>query len=228
MTTTAQGYAHRLARGARRVAAHDPPGPQPPPARTQARGFVVYVGMDEMAAAAAGTSLKRLAAELRHYVQLVVPGAETTGAVAMAPVGAPGTDLEVVHQILADPTTAPNADPESGPDPAATDRPGIVIDWARRELRLDGEPVNLTDKEFAILHHLMDHRGRAIDRPELLHCLWEPHEQVPDARMVDVHIRRLRTKLNRFAHTVRTVRGQGYRFYEHPDLTVRTTPDYTL
>jgi DNA-binding response OmpR family regulator len=83
--------------------------------------------------------------------------------------------------------------------------------------------VNLTDKEFAILHHLMDHRGRTVRRPELLESLWEPAELVPDPRMVDVHIRRLRTKLGRFASTVRTVRGQGYRFYDHPNLTVQTT-----
>ncbi len=248
MTTTAQKNAHRAAArtaGRRAVPirnhrdhggtvagrrpAHGAPGHPPPPTGTQARGFVVYVGMDETAAAAAGTSLKKLATELRHYVESVVCGAEATGAVAIAPVGTPGTDLDVVRHVLADPTIAPDTDPApvQAPVAAATDRPGIVIDWARRQMRLDGEPMNLTDKEVAILHHLMDHRGRAVSRPELLDSLWEPAEEVPDARTVDVHIRRLRTKLGRFASTVRTVRGQGYRFCEHPDVTVRTSVDDT-
>jgi hypothetical protein len=243
MTTTAQGYVHRstrtAGRGARRArshrhhggtaagwgAPHGASGGPPPPAGTQPRGFVVYVGMNETAAAAAGTSLKRLAGELRHYVETVVAGAEATGAVAMAPVGARGTDLEVVRQVLADPTLTPDTAPEPVqlPVTAATDGPGLVFDRARRQVRMDGEPVNLTDKEFAILSHLMDHRDRPVGRPELLGSLWEPHEELPDARMVDVHIRRLRTKLGRFAKTVRTVRGHGYRFYEHPDITARTT-----
>ena len=44
---------------------------------TEARGFVIYVGMDEIMASAAGTSLTRLANELRHYVESLVPGAES-------------------------------------------------------------------------------------------------------------------------------------------------------
>ena len=52
--------------------------------------------------------------------------------------------------------------------------------------------------------------------------------EVPNERTIDVHIRRLRSKLGRLANTVRTVRGQGYRFYEHPEVVVWAAPEYTI
>jgi DNA-binding response OmpR family regulator len=51
---------------------------------------------------------------------------------------------------------------------------------------------------------------------------------VPNERTIDVHIRRLRSKLGRLANTVRTVRGQGYRFYEHPEVVVWAAPEYSI
>ena len=43
-----------------------------------------------------------------------------------------------------------------------------------------------------------------------------------------MHIRRLRSKLGRLSNTVRTVRGQGYRFYEHPEVVVWAAPEYSI
>ena len=45
---------------------------------------------------------------------------------------------------------------------------------------------------------------------------------------IDVHIRRLRSKLGRLSGTVRTVRGQGYRFFEHPEVVVWAAPEYSI
>src|SRR5690625_4647651 len=59
---------------------------------TEARGFGLYVRMDEQAALAAGTSLTRLANELRHYVETLVPGADPYAAVAIAPANVAGDD----------------------------------------------------------------------------------------------------------------------------------------
>jgi DNA-binding winged helix-turn-helix (wHTH) protein len=217
MTTTAPGYVHVSARTAtHRTAQH----------RT-ARGFVLYVGMETAAAAAAGTSLRRLATELRRYVAAVVPGSESAAAVALAPVGAPGTDLDVVRQVLADPTIPPGARPEAlhpPPAPIPTGRPGLVIDAGRHLVRVDGETLNLARKEFEILHYLVQHRDRAVGREELLEALWPNPHPMPAERTIDVHIRRLRAKLDRFRDTVRTVQGQGYLFHEHPDITVWSTP----
>ena len=197
---------------------------------TEARGFVLYVGMDEQAALAAGTSLTRLANELRHYVETLVPGADSYAAVAIAPANAAGDDLEVVRQVTADPTIQQSISPElaSAPTPVSTRQPGVLIDLARREVLLDGEPLNLTYKEFELLNYLVENGGRTVNREELLKTLWDDTEEVPNERTIDVHIRRLRAKLGRLSGTVRTVRGQGYRFYEHPEVVVWAAPEYSI
>jgi DNA-binding winged helix-turn-helix (wHTH) protein len=242
MTTTAQGHVHvstgttrdraspsHAARGRSHggaapggaLAPRGLPGWQSVAVETEARGFVVYISMDESAASAAGTSLRRLATELRHYVESVVSGSQCAAAVAIAPAGAPGSGLEDVRQVFGDPTLPP------GPRPdllrvltrVSTGQPGVVIDPDRQDVRLDGEGLNLALKEFEILHYLVEHHDRAVGREELLDCLWRKTDQIPGERTIDVHIRRLRTKLGRFSSTVRTVRGQGYRFHEHPEVT---------
>ena len=206
------------------------PGPQAVAQENEARGFVLYVGMDESAASAAGTSLTRLANELRHYVESLVPGSQSHAAVAIAPAGAPGADLEVVRQVLGDPTIqgGPRLDLQQAPAPVSTRQPGVLIDLARREVMLDGEGLNLTYKEFELLNYLVENGGRTVGREELLESLWKNSDEVPNERTIDVHIRRLRAKLGRLSATVRTVRGQGYRFYEHPEVVVWAAPEYSI
>src|SRR5699024_11453354 len=87
-------------------------GAAPVHMETEARGFVLYVGMDEQSALAAGTSLTRLANELRHYVETLVPGADSYAAVAIAPADVAGEDLDVVRQVTADPTIQQTISPE--------------------------------------------------------------------------------------------------------------------
>ena len=53
-------------------------------------------------------------------------------------------------------------------------------------------------------------------------------DEHPHERTIDVHIRRLRSKLGRLSGTVRTVRGQGYRFFEHPEVVVWAAPEYSI
>ena len=214
------------------VAPQGVPGPQPVAADTVARGFVIYVGLDEESAAAAGTSLTKLAQELRTYAQTLVPNAQSHAAVALAPAAAPGTDLEVVRQALGDPTVSRRARVEppvpAPPTPAAQRPSGVLIDLSRREVHLDGETLNLTFKEFELLNYLVENGSRTVGREELLSGLWRNAEEVPNERTIDVHIRRLRSKLGRLANTVRTVRGQGYRFYEHPEVVVWAAPEYSI
>ncbi|MDI3331648.1 MAG: winged helix-turn-helix domain-containing protein [Micrococcus sp.] len=215
-----RGIRHREAAPGRLP--HRQPGGPPKAAEAEARGFAVYLGMDEAAAAAAGTSLRRLATELRHHVTSVVPGAEACAAVVIAPAGTPGTDLDVVRQVLVHPTVPAGATLVA----ADTGQPGVLIDLARGEARLDGEYLNLARKEFQILHYLVEHQDRAVGREELLEALWPNRHRMPGKRVIDVHIRRLRSKLGRFAGTVRTVHGAGYRFHDHPEITVCTTAQY--
>ncbi|GGC98634.1 transcriptional regulator [Tersicoccus solisilvae] len=197
---------------------------------SSARGFVIYVGLDEQAAAENGTSLVKLVQELRTHVRSVVPGAESYAAVALAPNDAVGSDLEVVRSTLGDPTItgARSRQPEPAPAPTVNRPTGVLIDLSRREVFLDGELLNLTFKEFELLNFLVENGVRTVSRDELLHGLWRNAEEAPNERTIDVHIRRLRSKLGRLANTVRTVRGQGYRFYDHPEVVVWAAPEYSI
>ena len=195
-----------------------------------ARGFVLYMGIDEETAAAAGTSIAKLAQEIRAYAQSLVSGAESYAAVAVAPAGTPGSALDVVRSTFGDPTVNAQKRTETARLQQPQDpRPsGVLIDLARREVALDGESLNLTFKEFELLNYLVENGTRTVGRDELLEGLWRNAEEVPNERTIDVHIRRLRSKLGRLANTVRTVRGQGYRFYEHPEVVVWAAPEYAI
>ncbi|WP_026556816.1 winged helix-turn-helix domain-containing protein [Arthrobacter sp. 35W] len=195
-----------------------------------ARGFVLYVGVDEDTAAAAGTSLAKLAQDIRAYAQSLVPQAQSYAAVAIAPADTPGSPLDVVRSTFGDPTVAARQRQESARLAAAQEpRPsGVLIDLARREVHLDGETLNLTFKEFELLNYLVENGTRTVGRDELLEGLWSNADEVPNERTIDVHIRRLRSKLGRLANTVRTVRGEGYRFYEHPEVVVWAAPEYSI
>ncbi|MFQ4149540.1 winged helix-turn-helix domain-containing protein [Arthrobacter sp. LAPM80] len=194
-----------------------------------ARGFVLYVGVDEDTAAAAGTSLAKLAQDIRAYAQTLVPQAQSYAAVAIAPSDAVGTPLDVVRSTFGDPTVATRQRQETVRAAVADQRPsGVLIDLARREVHLDGDTLNLTFKEFELLNYLVENGTRTVGRDELLEGLWSNADEVPNERTIDVHIRRLRSKLGRLANTVRTVRGEGYRFYEHPEVVVWAAPEYSI
>ena len=195
-----------------------------------ARGFVLYVGVDEDSAAAAGTSLAKLAQDIRAYAQSLVPQAQSYAAVAIAPAGTPGSALDVVRSTFGDPTVAARQRQEAPRHQVVQEpRPtGVLIDLARREVHLDGETLNLTFKEFELLNYLVENGTRTVGRDELLEGLWSNADEVPNERTIDVHIRRLRSKLGRLANTVRTVRGEGYRFYEHPEVIVWAAPEYSI
>ena len=194
-----------------------------------ARGFVLYVGVDEDTAAAAGTSLAKLAQDIRAFAQTLVPQAQSYAAVAIAPSDAVGSPLDVVRSTFGDPTVASRQRAEAVRIPAAEQRPtGVLIDLARREVHLDGDTLNLTFKEFELLNYLVENGTRTVGRDELLEGLWSNADEIPTERTIDVHIRRLRSKLGRLANTVRTVRGEGYRFYEHPEVVVWAAPEYSI
>ena len=83
----------------------------------------------------------------------------------------------------------------------------------RRELCLpDAEPQQLTEREVGILRYLAANRGRAIDRNELLQHVWGLNPRGIQTRTVDMHIARLREKLQDTASDpiILTVRGKGY------------------
>ena len=92
----------------------------------------------------------------------------------------------------------------------------IVVDKAAREVLSDGKPVTLTAKEFALLAHLCERRGKALTREQLLAKVWGArYEGGP--RTVDIHVRRLRAKLGD-ALPLETLRGAGYKLRAPNDI----------
>ncbi len=195
------------------------------PAGTEARGFVLYVGVDELKAAEAGTDLGQIVEALRKLTSELVPTSETYAAVALAPRGAGGRDVEVVRLALQDPSALAKQRQQAEPEERPHD--GVVVDLSRKRVVLDGETAALTYKEFELLQYLVLREGRTIDRAELISSLWSAgDDDAPNERTIDVHVRRLRSKLGSYEDIVRTVRGVGYRFDRHADVSIRhtTTP----
>ncbi len=90
---------------------------------------------------------------------------------------------------------------------------GLVIDLAKCEVTVDGRTVELTFKEYELLRFLADNRGRVYTREVLLNRVWG-YDYYGGDRTVDVHVRRLRSKIEDSKHTfIETVRNMGYRFW---------------
>jgi len=88
---------------------------------------------------------------------------------------------------------------------------GLVVDEVTYVARIDGTPLDLTYKEFELLHFLVRSVGRVFSREQLLQDVWG-YDYFGGARTVDVHVRRLRAKLGRdYEHLIATVRNVGYK-----------------
>lgn len=89
---------------------------------------------------------------------------------------------------------------------------GVRLDVARHQVEVDGQPVELTRKEFDLLHALLQSAGRVLSREQLLNRVWG-YARADDieSRTVDVHIRRLRAKLGGEGARIQTVKGVGYK-----------------
>ncbi|MFG6402098.1 MULTISPECIES: winged helix-turn-helix domain-containing protein [unclassified Microbacterium] len=191
------------------------------PAGSTPRGFALYVGIDETTAASAGVSLGVLVDALRRTLADLAPAAETYATVALAPVGAGGRDVDVVRLALHEPSAIARTKDDAEDQDRAPG--GVVVDISRKRVLLDGESAAFTFKEFELLQYLVLREGRTIERAELVSSLWDAatDDDAPGERTIDVHVRRLRAKLGAYEDIVRTVRGVGYRFDRHADVSIR-------
>ena len=133
------------------------------PEGTEARGFALYIGIDEQKALDAGTDLSEVVTALKRLAAELVPGAESYAAVALAPIGTGGRDVDVVRLALQDPAALAKhrqVAPVEPPEPKG----GVVIDISRKRVQLDGDTAPLTYKEFELLQFLVLREGRTIDR----------------------------------------------------------------
>lgn len=98
--------------------------------------------------------------------------------------------------------------------------PHLEIDNDSRRVTADGKPVNLTPKEYDLLHYLMSSPDQIFGREQLLREVWK-YEFFGDLRTVDTHIKRLREKLKKESEVaskmIETVWGLGYKLNSYPD-----------
>jgi two-component system response regulator ResD len=88
---------------------------------------------------------------------------------------------------------------------------GMEIDESGRVVRINGEKVDLSPKEFELLVYLTLNEGIALSREQILNSVWD-YDYFGDARTVDTHIKKLRLKMGEKAEYIQTVRGLGYKF----------------
>jgi two-component system alkaline phosphatase synthesis response regulator PhoP len=88
----------------------------------------------------------------------------------------------------------------------------LTVDVDRHVVKVDGEEVKLTAKEFLLLQYLMQHRGRVLSRDLLLSDVWSYY--TGGTRTVDVHVRRLREKVPLLAGAIVTVKQFGYKLLD--------------
>ncbi len=188
--------------------------------QTEIKGFALYVGISEADAREAGVSLQELALALKETISRLVPDKanETYAIVALAPSETQGRNLDLVRLALQEPrATRQKVQPNQEETRAAK---GIVVDLTRRRLFVDGRNALLTCKEFELLAYLIENPGETVSRDQIASIADRCGEPTPNARTIDVHVRRLRAKIAGYEDIVRTVRGQGYRFDKHPDVLI--------
>lgn len=99
---------------------------------------------------------------------------------------------------------------------------GISIDEASYSAKVNGRPLDLTYKEFQLLHFLATHPTRVFTREQLLSEVWG-YDYFGGTRTVDVHVRRLRAKLGDLEQLIGTVRNVGYRFNNADDEALNSS-----
>lgn len=104
-------------------------------------------------------------------------------------------------------------------EPARVQASGVTIDEQSYSAKLRGRPLDLTYKEFQLLHFLATHPSRVFTREQLLSEVWG-YDYFGGTRTVDVHVRRLRAKLGDQEQIIGTVRNVGYRFNVNEDESV--------
>ncbi len=89
----------------------------------------------------------------------------------------------------------------------------IKMDLLSRTVLVDEQPVELTNREFALLEHFMQNTGRVLTRTQIAEKIWEAHFDM-ETNLIDVYVRRLRKKLGMFddkESVIKTIRGVGYK-----------------
>ncbi len=88
---------------------------------------------------------------------------------------------------------------------------GIVLDKAAHIVTIDGEPIDLSFKEFELLSYFMENQSIALGRDKILNHVWN-YDYYGDARTIDTHVKKLRSKMGAKGDYIKTIWGMGYKF----------------
>ena len=88
---------------------------------------------------------------------------------------------------------------------------GIVIDEEGRTVTVDGNPVELSLREYELFKYLVENRGIALSRDKILNNVWN-YDYYGDSRTIDSHIKKIRHKIGKKGKYIQTIRGIGYKF----------------
>ena len=91
------------------------------------------------------------------------------------------------------------------------DAGGIVIDKAAHQVKIDGKEIELSFKEFELLSYFVENQGIALSREKILNNVWD-YDYFGDARTIDTHVKKLRSKLGEKGNYIQTIWGMGYKF----------------
>lgn len=92
-----------------------------------------------------------------------------------------------------------------------TDVGGICINKAAHQVTIDGEAIDLSYKEFELLTYFVENQGLALSREKILNNVWN-YDYFGDARTIDTHVKKLRSKLGSKGDYIKTIWGMGYKF----------------
>lgn len=88
---------------------------------------------------------------------------------------------------------------------------GIVLNRSAHEVVIDGEKVDLSFKEFELLSYFMENKDIALSRERILNHVWD-YDYFGDARTIDTHVKKLRSKMGEKGKFIKTIWGMGYKF----------------
>ena len=88
---------------------------------------------------------------------------------------------------------------------------GIRIDKAAHQVEIDGKPIDLSYKEFELLTYFVENQGIALSREKILNNVWN-YDYFGDARTIDTHVKKLRSKMGEKGNYIKTIWGMGYKF----------------
>ena len=96
-------------------------------------------------------------------------------------------------------------------DMEAVEIGGIYLDKKAHQVKVDGEQIDLSYKEFELLTYFVQNEGAALSREKILNNVWN-YDYFGDARTIDTHVKKLRSKLGDKGTYIKTVWGLGYKF----------------